>query len=194
MRHIVPISIILAACIMLAGCPSLEEARAQAQNAAAQVERLESLLASADKALAIARAAADVSGNESAQSAVAAAEQVSARLNEALPVARASAQAAAEALAAAEASASVPWWKTVISIGIALVGAGGGIVQAVRARNWSSVAAHGLQVAQQIKRRAEDGKIDVSHVIASAEQWQRDHGVKDAVDEIRKKTTHVGAT
>ena len=179
------------AIIAFSGCVSIDEVRAVAQQAHARVEQLDSMLAQSQAALDAARLLAEATGNQAALDAVATAERVSVELRAALPVARDAAAAADQALAAAEANAGRRWWEVGISIALALAGAGGGIVQAVRARNWASLAAHGLQVAQQVKRSAEAQKADVSSVISDAEQWQRDHGVKSTVDEIRKKATHI---
>jgi hypothetical protein len=189
MRHIFVISVLLA---MLAhsGCVDVEQFRQAAQQAEARLEQMEQLNEQALITLEAAREAVAGTDDERVHRALDLAERAAERAAEMLPVAREGAQRTAAALAEAEAAADTPWWRTAISAVVALLGVGATAVQTVRARSWSGLARHGLQLAEELKRSAPPNAA-TDRAIARAEQWQLDHGLKSKVDSVRKRRTHV---
>lgn len=185
MKRILTPILLCVALLFCGGC-SLEEARSTVDRAAVHLEQAEAHHASAVAALEVARNIAEAIDNDAARKAVALAESAVAEAAAAVPIARDSLAAASAGLAAAQAGRgwSVMEWL-IAGAGVALTG-GGGLVAALKARNWAAVARHGLQVANALKHRAEAANVPVADILEKAAVWQEATGTHALVEANRR--------
>ena len=184
----------LACMLAMTSCGGVAEARAALDAARNRVAQIEQALKASEHALAIARTIADRTGSEQAIAAVATAERAAEALRSAMPGVQSAAEAAEAALVAAEQATASRWgWLEVAgTVALSLIGGGGAaIMQAYRAKRWADLAAHGIQLAQTIKKRAESASVPVADILTTAATWQHGRGVHDDVEAIRHGKTHL---
>jgi hypothetical protein len=177
--------------LSLCGCSGEQLARAQAslQAAETRLAMLSEAVESTGKALEAAKRIADATGSEAAIAAVQTAQDMRDTLATALPAAR---DAAAMARAAVESAEMAQrnrfgWVEMLVTAGITLAtGGGAAIAQAVKARKWAQVAAHGLRLANEIKHRAEAVDLPIQPILDRAVAWQEAKGVRADVDAVRR--------
>ena len=181
-------ALILLALLALAGCISIDQARDAAVQADHRLDQAEQAVVAAEHALLAAQVIAEQTGSEQAEQAVSAAQRAVDYAKAALPAARDAAAIAAESMEAAVAARDAGWqvgdWIAAL-LGAA-VPAAGGIYAAVKGRRWKEVAEHGLQLAQDLKRRAQAANVPIDDRLKEAAAWQKAKGVQAQVDVLRR--------
>lgn len=172
-----------------AGCVSLDQARDAAVQADHRLEQAEEAAAIAHQALETARLVAEQVDSPAARAAIEKARRAVETAESALPAAQQTARLAAESLEAAVAARDAGWtagdWIAAL-VGAA-VPAAGGIWASIRGRRWKQVAEHGLQLAQDLKKRARSAGVQVDERLQEAKAWQQARGVHQQVEQLRRR-------
>jgi hypothetical protein len=177
---------IFVALFLFSGCTAqIRVAQEALSNAESRIALLEAAEAKAEQALATARHLAEVSGSDQAIQAVEIAEASLAALKVALPQAREAATAAKGVLSAAEAASRHSTLENITAILFALMGGGGAIWQAARAKKWGEAFVAVTRTAEAFKDRAEAIGVDMTAELKAADAVQKALKIKDMVDKAR---------